>query len=158
MIIVFDKLLLNCIHDLSLHNRIRENYLRSFFAWLVRAFSEYNDKTLTEVKQTKNCHPLNYGTQLKVIDFFNKYARKREVKLFVSYANLYQISIPNTEIRLIGDLKLNYFHTKEKAYNDLFSVLFIDFDHSLHKNLWKLKAKEKQKLICIMSPKDCLDY
>ena len=86
-----------------------------------------------------------------------KYAKKSEVKSFVYHTNLYQLSIPNTEIRLIGDLKRNYFHTKEKAYNDLFSVLFIDFDHSLHKNVGKLRAKQSE-LICIMSEKNCPDY
>jgi len=105
----------------------------------------------------RNCHFINYGTQLKIVDFFNKYAKKREVKIFVSDSNLYQLSIPNTEIRLIGNLQPNYFHAKEKAYNDLFSVLFIDFDHSLHKNIKKLKAEE-QELVCIMEEKNCSTY
>lgn len=103
--------------------------------------------------------PHQFGVQLKIIDFFDKHARKREVKSFVSYSDLYQISIPNMEIRLIGDLKPNYFHTKQKSYDDLFSVLFIDFDHSLHKDPKKIKTKEEQGLICIMNEEeDCIYY
>ncbi|RHZ37449.1 hypothetical protein [endosymbiont GvMRE of Glomus versiforme] len=155
MIIVFDKLLLECIHDLTLHNRCRKNKLRSLFSVLLNKFAEFNDKTLTEIKKIKNCHSINYGTQLKIIDFFAKYAKKSQVKSLVSEASLYQIAIPSTEIRLIGISKPKYFRTKEKAYDDLFSVLFIDFDHSLHKNVRQQKAKQQQDLICIMSEKDC---
>src|SRR6266487_1063798 len=155
MIIVFDKLLDECIHDSVLHNRLRENKLRSFFSWLMQAFGEFNDLTFKETNQQRNCHFVNFGTQQKITEFFKKYAKKKEVKLLVSYSNLYQLAIPNTEIRLIGDLKRNYFHTKEKTYNDLFSVLFIDFDHSLHKNIRKTRIKE-QELICIMEEKDCI--
>ena len=42
-------------------------------------------------------------------------------------------------------MRPNYFHTKQKSYDDLFSVLFIDFDHSLHKNIKKLKNKKEFK-------------
>jgi hypothetical protein len=161
MIIVFDKLLTECIHDPDLHNRLRENKLknkvRGILSVLLTNFGEYNDKTLAEVKKMRNCHFVNYGTQLKITDFFNKYAKKREVKIFVSDSNLYQLSIPNTEIRLIGNLQTNYFYSREKTYNDLFSILFIDFDHSLHKNIKKLKAKE-QELICIMKERNCSTY
>ena len=139
MIIVFDKLLLDCIHDPDLHNRLRENKLRGILSILLKKLSEFNDLTFKEINQNRNCHFLNYRTQLKIIDFFDKYAKKKEVKLLISYAELYQISIPNTEIRLIGALQPKYFYSREKAYNDLFSVLFIDFDHSLHKNIGKLK-------------------
>src|SRR5438132_681996 len=107
MIIVFDKLLTECIHDPVLHNRLRENNLRSFFSWLIQAFVELNDLTFQEINQQRNCHFVNYGTQLKIVDFFAKYAKKEEVKLFVSEINLYQLAIPNTEIRLIGGLKRN---------------------------------------------------
>jgi hypothetical protein len=157
MIIVFDKLLTECIHDPVLHNRLRENNLRSFFSWLIQAFGEFNDLTFKEINKRRNCHFVNYGVKIKVIKFFKKHAKKSEVKIFVSHSDLYQLAIPNTEIRLIGDLQPNYFHAKEKAYNDLFSVLFIDFDHSLHKNIGKLKAKQSE-LICIMAEKDCPDY
>ena len=157
MIIVFDKLLTECIHDPVLDNRLREKKLRGILSILLNNFADYNDKTWAGVKKMRNCHFINYGTQLKTIDFFNKYAKKREVKIFVSDSNLYQLAIPNTEIGLIGDLKRNYFHAKEKAYNDLFSVLFIDFDHSLHKNIKKTRSKE-QELICIMKEKDCSTY
>ncbi|CFW93069.1 protein of unknown function [endosymbiont DhMRE of Dentiscutata heterogama] len=157
MIIVFDKLLTECIHDPILHNRLREDKIRSFFSWLVRAFGDYNDLTFKEINQQRNCHFADYGAKVKITDFFNKHAKTSQVKTFVSYANLYQLSIPNTEIRLIGDLKRRYFHTKEKAYNDLFSILFIDFDHSLHKNVKKLRAK-RTELICIMAKKNCPDY
>jgi hypothetical protein len=157
MIIVFDKLFTECIHDSELHNRLRENKLRSILSILLKSFGEFNDLTFKEIKQERNCHFLNYRTELKIIDFFDKYAKKREVKLFVSQATLYQLSIPNTEIRLIGALQSKYFYSREKAYNDLFSVLFIDFDHSLHKNIRKLRAKE-QELICIMEEKDCSNY
>ena len=157
MIIVFDKLLLDCIHDLDLHNRLRENKLRSILSILLKNFAEYNDLTFKEISKQRNCHFVNYKTKLKVIDFFDKYAKKSEVKSFVSYSDLYQLSIPNTEIRLIGDLKRNYFHAKEKAYNDLFSILFIDFDHSLHKNVGKLRSKQSE-LICIMQEEDCSVY
>ena len=157
MIIVFDKLFTECIHDPDLHNRLREDDLRSFFSWLIKAFGELNDLTFKEINQNRNCHFLNYKTELKIVDFFDKYAKKREVKLFVSEATLYQLSIPNTEIRLIGALHPNYFYSREKSYNDLFSILFIDFDHSLHKNIKKLRAKE-QELICIMEEKDCSNY
>ncbi len=149
MIIVFDKLLLECIHDATLHNRLRSNKLRSVLSVLLTSFAEYNDLTFKEVNQQRNCHFADYGIKVKVTDFFNKYAKKREIKLLVSNVNLYQISIPNTEIRLIGDLKRNYFHSREKAYDDLFSVLFIDFDHSLHKNIRSIKAKQQHDLICI---------
>src|SRR6185295_18826547 len=111
MIIVFDKLLTECIHDPVLHNRLRENKLRGIMSILLKGFGEYNDKTLAEIKKIRNCHFINYGTQSKIVDFFAKYAKKKEVKLLVSYSNLYQLSIPNTEIRLIGDLQPNYFHT-----------------------------------------------
>lgn len=157
MIIVFDKLFTECVHDPDLHNRLRENKLRGVLSVLLRNFAEYNDKTLAEVKKTRNCHFINYGIRLKITDFFDKYAKKSEVKIFVSHSDLYQLSIPNTEIRLIGALQPNYFHAKEKSYNDLFSVLFIDFDHSLHKNPKKLRTKE-QELICIMEEKDCSAY
>jgi hypothetical protein len=60
------------------------------------------------------------------------------------YVDLYQIAIPDTEIRLIGSLQPNYFHAKEKAYDDLFSILFIDFDHSLSKKISKLKTKQSE--------------
>lgn len=156
MIIVFDKLLLDCIHDPILHNRLRENNLRSFFSFLAQALGEYNDLTFKETKQKRNYHFLNYKIQYKITEFFKKYAKTSEVKTFVLEANLYQLSIPNTEIRLIGNLQPNYFHSKEKAYNDLFSVLFIDFDHSLHKNIPKLKTKKE--LICIMKARNCLNY
>ena len=155
MIIIFDKLLLECIHDAILHNRLRENKLRSLFSVLVRAFGEYNDLTFKEINRQRNCHLVDYGVRTKVVDFFKKYAKKSQVKAFVSEANLYQISIPNTEIRLIGDLKRNYFHSREKAYDDLFSVLFIDFDHSLHKNIRQQKSKQQHDLICIMKEEDC---
>ncbi|CAG8841355.1 2235_t:CDS:1, partial [Racocetra persica] len=108
---------------------------------LLKTLAKYNDETLAEIKRTRNCHFINYGTKTKIIKLFSQYARKSEVKLLVSQSDLYQLSIPNTEIRLIGALQPNYFHAKEKVYNDLFSVLFIDFDHSLHKNIGKLKAK-----------------
>jgi len=124
---------------------------------MVRTFGEYNDLTFKEVKQRRNCHFVNYGTQQKITEFFKKYVKKKEVKLFVLEADLYQLSIPNTEIRLIGNLQPNYFHAKEKAYNDLFSVLFIDFDHSLHKNVGKLRSKQSE-LICIMQEEDCSVY
>src|SRR5438874_11881680 len=101
MIIVFDKLLLECIHDATLHNRLRENKLRSFFSLLVSAFGSYNDMTFKEINQQRNCHFADYGIKVKITDFFNKYAKTNQVKSFVSHANLYQISIPNTEIRLI---------------------------------------------------------
>jgi hypothetical protein len=157
MIIVFDKLLTECIHDPVLHNRMRENNLRSFFSWLIQALGEFNDLTFKEINQQRNCHFVNFGTQQKITQFFKKYAKKSEVKVFVLEANLYQLSVPNTEIRLIGDLKSNYFHAKEKAHNDLFSILFIDFDHSLHKNIRRLRARE-QELICIMAEQDCPTY
>src|SRR2546423_13438653 len=112
MIIVFDKLLLECIHDATLHNRLRANKLRSALSVLLTSFAEYNDLTFKEINQQRNCHFVNQGIQLKVADFFTKYAKKREIKLLVSNANLYQIAIPNTEIRLIGDLKRNYFHSR----------------------------------------------
>src|SRR5437764_14881004 len=107
MLIVFDKLLLDCIHDLALHNRLRENKLRSILSILLKNFAEYNDKVLSEIKKMRNCHPINHGVQLKIIDFFEKYARKREVKSFVSYSDFYQLYIPNTEIRLIVAIKQN---------------------------------------------------
>ncbi|KLL05435.1 MAG: hypothetical protein MRERV_1c129 [Mycoplasmataceae bacterium RV_VA103A] len=157
MIIVFDKLLTECIHDPILHNRLRGDKLRSFFSWLIQSFGEYNELTFKEIDQRRNCHFVNFKIQQKITQFFKKYAKKSEVKVFVLEANLYQLSIPNTEIRLIGDLKRNYFHTKEKSYNDLFSVLFIDFDHSLHKNIGKLRAKQAD-LICIMAQKNCPNY
>lgn len=152
MLIVFDKLLLDCIHDVNLHNRISEDKLRSLPSVLLKSLAEYNDKTFQQIKKTRNCHFVNYGVKKKITDFFEEYAKKSEVKLFVLEANLYQIAIPNTEIRLIGDLKPNYFRSKEKSYDDLFSVLFIDFEHSLHKNIRKRKLSE---LICIMSEEDC---
>src|SRR5215213_10629113 len=108
MIIVFDKLFTECVHESSLHNRLRADKLRSILSILLNSFSEYNDKTLAEVKKMRNCHFINYGTQLKIVDFFDKYAKKREVKLLVSDSDLYQLSIPKTEVRLIGDLKRNY--------------------------------------------------
>jgi hypothetical protein len=157
MIIVFDKLLLDCIHDRNLHNQLREDKLRGILSILLNNFAEYNDLTFKEISKQRNCHFVNYGTQQKITEFFKKYAKKSEVKSFVYHSNLYQISISNTEIRLIGDLKRNYFHTKEKAYNDLFSVLFIDFDHSLHRNIGKLRTKQSE-LICIMSENDCPNY
>jgi hypothetical protein len=155
MIIIFDKLLLECIHDPNLHNCLRESKLRSFFAWLVRAFGDYNDLTFKEIDRRRNCHFVDYGAKTKIIDFFNKYAKTSQTKSFVYHANLYQISIPNTEIRLIGDLKRKYFHSPEKVYDDLFSVFFIDFDHSLHKNIRQLKIKQPHDLICIMKEKNC---
>lgn len=155
MIIVFDKLLLECIHDATLHNRLRENKLRSLFSVLVRSLGNYNDLTFKEISRQRNCHWIDYGVKVKVTDFFDKYAKISQVKSFVSNANLYQIAIPDTETRLIGDIKRNYFHSKEKAYDDLFSVLFIDFEHSLHKNTRKLKSKQKD-LICVMKEKNCL--
>ncbi|CFW92775.1 protein of unknown function [endosymbiont DhMRE of Dentiscutata heterogama] len=157
MIIVFDKLLTDCIHDPILHNRLRENNLRSFFSWLMLAWGEFNDLTFKEIDQRRNCHFVDFGTQQKITKFFKKHAKTSQVKSFVYHANLYQLSIPNTEIRLIGDLKRHYFHAKEKSYNDLFSVLFIDFNHSLHKNIGKLKAK-RVDLICIMEEENCPDY
>src|SRR6185312_5285088 len=157
MIIVFDKLLLDCIHDPVLHNRLRENKLRSVLSILLKNFAEYNDLTFKEISKQRNCHFVNDKTKLKGIDFCDKYAKKSEVKSFFSYSDLYQLSIPNTEIRLIGDLNRNYFHAKEKAYNDLFSILFIDFDHSLHKNVGKLRSKQSE-LICIMQEEDCSVY
>ena len=157
MIIVFDKLFTECVHDSDLHNRLREDKLRGILGILLKNLAEYNDKTLTEIKKMRNCHFVNYVTQKKITEFFKKHAKKSEVKLFVSEATLYQLSIPNTEIRLIGDLQLNYFHAKEKAYNDLFSVLFIDFDHSLHKNTGKLSNKQAE-LICIMEERNCSTY
>ena len=156
MIIVFDKLLLECIHDSSLHNRCRENKLRSLLSNLLNSFAEYNDLTFKEINRQRNCHFVDYGIQTKVVDFFNKYAKTSQIKSFVYHANLYQLAIPGTEIRLIGDLKRNYFHSREKAYDDLFSVLFIDFDHSLHKNIRQLKIKQQHDLICIMKDEDCL--
>src|SRR5438270_5156924 len=118
MIIVFDKLFTECIHDPDLHNRLREDKLRGVLSILLKNFAEYNDKTLTEIKKMRNCHFVNYGTKTKIIKFFNKYAKKGEVKVFVSQSDLYQLSIPDTEIRLIGTLQLNYFHSREKSYND----------------------------------------
>jgi len=153
MIIVFDKLLLECIHDIELHNRCQANKLRSLLATLLNSFADYNDLTFKELNQQRNCHYLNYKARLKVIEFFEEYAKTSQVKSFVSEANLYQIAIPNTEIRLIGSLQSKYFHSKEKAYDDLFSVLFIDFEHSLHKNIRKLKTK--QDLICVIKEQDC---
>jgi len=157
MIIVFDKLFTDCIHDSTLHNRLRDSNLRSFFSLLINALGDFNDLSFKEIKQRRNCHFVNYKTELKIVDFFDKYAKKSEVKSFVYHAKLYQLSIPKTEIRLIGALQSNYFHTKEKSYNDLFSILFIDFDHSLHKNIRKARAKE-QELICIMEERDCPNY
>jgi hypothetical protein len=155
MIIVFDKLFTECIHDPILHNRCRENRLRNLLSVLLNSFAEYNDLTFKEINRQRNCHFADYGTKWKIIRFFEKYAKTSEVKLFVSNANLYQIAIPNTEIRLIGDLRRNYFHSREKAYDDLFSVLFIDFDHTLHKNIRSIKAKQQHDLICVMKEKDC---
>jgi len=137
-----------------LHNRLQATKLRSLLSVLLVNLAEYNDKNFKEIKKTRNCHFVNYQTEKKITDFFEKYAKKNEVKLFVSHANLYQLAIPNTEIRLIGDLKTNYFHTKQKSYDDLFSVLFIDFEHSFHPNLKKKKLKE-QGLICVMKEADC---
>ena len=154
MIIVFDKLLLDCIHDPVLHNRLRESKLRSILSILLKNFGEYNDLTFKEINQSRNCHFVNFKTQQKITEFFKKYAKKSEVKIFVLEADFYQLSIPNTEIRLIGALQPNYFHTKEKSYNDLFSILFIDFDHSLHRNIKKTRTKEPE-LICIMEERNC---
>jgi hypothetical protein len=156
MIIVFDKLFTECIHDPILHNRCRENKLRSLLPNLLNGFAEYNDLTFKEINRQRNCHFAGYGTQSKIVAFFKKYAKSSEVKLFVSNANLYQIAIPDTEIRLIGDLRRGYFHSREKAYDDLFSVLFIDFDNSLHKNVRKLRTKQQHNLICVMKERDCL--
>lgn len=150
MIIVFDKLLLECIHDPNLHNRCQEDKLRSLPSNLLTSFADYNDKTFKEINKQRNCHFADYGAKTKITNFFEEYAKTNEVKLFVSYANLYQIAIPNTEIRLIGDLRCNYFHSKEKAYNDLFSILFLDFEHSLHP-----RKKAKNNLVCVMKTKDC---
>ena len=157
MIIVFDKLLLECIHDPELHNRCQANKLRSLLSVLLSSFAEYNDLTFKEINQQRNCHYLNRRARLKIIEFFEDYAKTSQVKSFVHYANLYQLAIPNTEIRLIGSLQSKYFHSKEKAYDDLFSVLFIDFEHSLHKNIRKLRNKE-QGLICIMKKENCFEH
>ena len=73
MIIVFDKLLTDCIHDLVLHNRLRENSLRSFFSSLIQSFGEFNDLTFKEINQRRNCHFVNYKTESKIIEFFKKY-------------------------------------------------------------------------------------
>lgn len=154
MIIIFDKLPSECIHDPILHNRCQTGKLRSLLAVLLNSFAEYNDLTFKEINRQRNCHFADYGAKVKIIEFFKKYAKKSEIKLFVSQASLYQITIPNAEIRLIGDLKPGYFHSREKAYDDLFSVLFIDFEHSLHKNIHKINLKEKD-LICVMKEKDC---
>src|SRR2546423_6875806 len=124
MIIVFDKLLLECIHDPNLHNRCHPDKLRSLLPTLLSSFGEYNDLTFKEINRQRNCHFINYGIKLKVVEFFDKHAKTSQVKSFVYYSNLYQIAIADTEIRLIGDLKRNYFHSKEKVYDDLFSVLF----------------------------------
>ena len=86
MIIVFDKLLTDCIHDPVLHNRLRENNLRSFFSWLIQSFGEFNDLTFKEINQLRNCHFVNFGTQQKITGFFKKYAKKSEVKVFISVA------------------------------------------------------------------------
>src|SRR5437763_379082 len=99
MIIVFDKLFTECIHDPDLHNRLREDKLRGILSILLRNFGEFNDLTSKEINQRRNCHFINYKTKLKIIDFFDKYAKKREIKLFVSEADLYQLSIPNTKIK-----------------------------------------------------------
>src|SRR2546423_4822109 len=99
MIIVFDKLFTECVHDPDLHNQLRENKLRGVLSILLKKFAEYNDKTLAEIKKMRNCHYLNYGTRLKIVDFFEKYAKKSEVKVFVSHSDIYQLSIPDTEIR-----------------------------------------------------------
>ena len=117
-----------------------------------KSFSEYNDKPFKEIKKNRNCHFVNYGVKKKITEFFENYAKKNKVKSFVYYSNLYQLAIPNSEIRLIGDLKTNYFRTKQKSYDDLFSVLFIDFEHSLHKDTRKFKQSE---LICVMKEKNC---
>ncbi|MDR1670221.1 MAG: hypothetical protein LBR43_00660 [Spiroplasmataceae bacterium] len=154
MLIVFDKLLLECIHNSGLHNRCQKNKLRSLLPILLENFSEFNSLTFKEISKQRNCHFVNYHTTKKIIEFFDKHAKKSEVKSFVYYSNLYQIAIPNTEIRLIGDLKTGYLHTKQKSYDDLFSVLFVDFEHSLHPNLHKQKQKDHE-LICIMKEKDC---
>ena len=154
MLIVFDKLFRDCIHDPILHNRCRENKLRSVPSVLLTSLAEYNDKSFKEIKKTRNCHFINYGVKKKITELFEKHEKKSEVKSFVYYSNLYQLAIPNTEIRLIGDLKTNYFHTKQKSYDDLFSVLFIDFEHSFHPNLQKKRLKDNA-LICIMKEKDC---
>src|SRR5437763_2628524 len=103
MIIVFDKLFTECIHDSELHNRLRENKLRSVLSVLLRNFVEYNELTFQEISKQRNCHFVNYKTELKIIDFFDKYSKKKEVKIFISDYNLYQISIHYIEIRIIVD-------------------------------------------------------
>jgi len=89
MIIVFDKLFTECIHDPVLHNRLRENNLRSFFSFLINTFGDFNDLTFKEISKQRNCHFVNFKTQQKIIEFFKKHAKKSEVKLFVLEADLY---------------------------------------------------------------------
>src|SRR2546429_5975225 len=105
MLIAFDKIFLDFIHDPILNNRCQESKLRSLLSFLLKSFFEYNDLTFKEIKKIRNCHFVNYGVKKKITEFFEEHAKKSEVKSFVYYSNLYQLSIPNTEIRLIGDLK-----------------------------------------------------
>ena len=75
-----------------------------------RMFDNYDklDKLFAKVKDLDNELVLNYADKV-----FKKYAKKSEVKSLIYHSDLYQLSIPNTEIRLIGDLKRNYFYSKE---------------------------------------------
>src|SRR3954467_15854298 len=115
MIIVFDKLLLECIHDNELHNRCQTNKLRSLLSVLLSSFADYNDLTFKEINQQRNCHYLNYKARLKVIETHEDYAKTSQIKSFVSETNLYQLAIPTTKIRLIGSLQSKRYPLKEKC-------------------------------------------
>ena len=80
MLIVFDKLFRDCIHDPILHNRCQENKIRSLPSNLLSSLAEYNKKSFQEVKKIRNCHFVDYGTKMKIINFFKKHAKKRNVK------------------------------------------------------------------------------
>ena len=156
MLFSFDKLIINCIHNDLLTNRLRENRLRKFFSSLIRVLARHSGHTW---KQIKAKDPHLHILSDKEKDFLEKQLKKhysrRKLAEYLNNFQICQMSLDEEEGRVIGVIRQVNSSTKHPERNYLFWPLFFDFEHSFHPNLRKKKLKTSS-LICIMEEEDCV--
>jgi hypothetical protein len=156
MLFSFDKLLIKCLpHEGLINNQLSEKKSRSFFPSLMKSLAENSPRTLREVEKTdRHFHLLSEKEKLILEKVLQRHYPFRQLKNHFNNLEICQMSSDEKEGRMIGIIQQINKSVNHPERNYLFSPLIFDFEHTFHPNLRKKKLK-KDKLICIMSAKDC---